>query len=305
MLRIACHFRPRAANFRWYYPSLLALWSIVASLSLPIAAPGQDESRNQSLEDELFIGLLGQRKPGPRGAAQQRVKVTTREILLSPEAARVIPRGRVRVVSVGKWTIDPIANEPESEPEAPPIRSDPVSGKGATEKPAVWAKPLIRMEEVTTSAARTETGNGIEKIPVRPGEKVVKVTAVVDDTARVEGKIQFGRNSVEIVAENPPGYLRSLKKVLNRDAFKDYTFLIEGHASADGPALHNQILSQLRANKVFEYLTRTDDLPGVNPFRLFPIGIGESEAKHSELSREEALQADRRVVVRRLEKPRG
>ena len=73
-------------------------------------------------------------------------------------------------------------------------------------------------------------------------------------------------------------------------------FVIEGHASAEGSYEDNMILSQQRA----EYIVREIVRQGVSPYRLLPVGYGESEARRPADAAEALRSQDRRVVVFRM-----
>lgn len=74
-------------------------------------------------------------------------------------------------------------------------------------------------------------------------------------------------------------------------------FVIEGHASAEGSYESNMILSQQRAELIVREIVRRG---GVSPYRLLPVGYGESEARHPEDAAERLRGQDRRVVVFRM-----
>lgn len=73
-------------------------------------------------------------------------------------------------------------------------------------------------------------------------------------------------------------------------------FVIEGHASAEGSYESNMILSQERAEHIVREIVRR----GVSPYRLLPVGYGESEARNLAESAENLRSQDRRVVVFRM-----
>ncbi len=73
-------------------------------------------------------------------------------------------------------------------------------------------------------------------------------------------------------------------------------FVIEGHASAEGSYESNMVLSQQRAEHIVREIVRK----GVSPYRLLPVGYGESEARHSADASEALRGQDRRVVVFRM-----
>jgi outer membrane protein OmpA-like peptidoglycan-associated protein len=74
-------------------------------------------------------------------------------------------------------------------------------------------------------------------------------------------------------------------------------FVIEGHASAEGSYESNMILSQQRAEHIVREIVRRG---GVSPYRLLPVGYGESEARHPADAAERLRSQDRRVVVFRM-----
>jgi outer membrane protein OmpA-like peptidoglycan-associated protein len=73
-------------------------------------------------------------------------------------------------------------------------------------------------------------------------------------------------------------------------------FVIEGHASAEGSYESNMVLSQQRAEHIVREIVRR----GVSPYRLLPVGYGESEARQAAESPEALRSQDRRVVVFRM-----
>ncbi len=73
-------------------------------------------------------------------------------------------------------------------------------------------------------------------------------------------------------------------------------FVIEGHASAEGSYESNMALSQLRAEHIVREIVRH----GVSPYRLLPVGYGESEARRTAEAAESLRSQDRRVVVFRM-----
>jgi len=73
-------------------------------------------------------------------------------------------------------------------------------------------------------------------------------------------------------------------------------FVIEGHASAEGGYDSNMALSQQRAEHIVREIVRR----GVSPYRLLPVGYGESEARHPDNAAEALRARDRRVVVFRM-----
>jgi outer membrane protein OmpA-like peptidoglycan-associated protein len=74
------------------------------------------------------------------------------------------------------------------------------------------------------------------------------------------------------------------------------TFVIEGHASAEGDYGQNLQLSQERAERISRELVRH----GVSAERLMPVGYGEAEAAAPADAPEAERRLDRRVVVFRM-----
>lgn len=74
-------------------------------------------------------------------------------------------------------------------------------------------------------------------------------------------------------------------------------FVIEGHASAEGSYEDNMVLSQQRAEHIVREIVRRG---GVSPYRLLPVGYGESEARRPADAAESLRSQDRRVVVFRM-----
>jgi outer membrane protein OmpA-like peptidoglycan-associated protein len=109
-----------------------------------------------------------------------------------------------------------------------------------------------------------------------------------DDILFQQGSTQFADPySYEIVAS-----LADAMKALPAEE----RFVIEGHASAEGSYEGNMVLSQQRAERIVREMVRR----GVSPYRLLPVGYGESEARHPADAPEPLRSQDRRVVVFRL-----
>lgn len=85
-------------------------------------------------------------------------------------------------------------------------------------------------------------------------------------------------------------------EALNVPELANETFVIEGHASAEGDYGQNLLLSQDRAERISRELVRH----GVSPERLMPVGYGETEAAHPADARESQRSLDRRVMVFRM-----
>jgi outer membrane protein OmpA-like peptidoglycan-associated protein len=79
-------------------------------------------------------------------------------------------------------------------------------------------------------------------------------------------------------------------------ALGNNTFVIEGHASAEGDYAQNLQLSQERAERISRELVNH----GVSAERLMPVGQGEAEAAARADAPEAERRLDRRVVVFRM-----
>ncbi len=88
-----------------------------------------------------------------------------------------------------------------------------------------------------------------------------------------------------------------LVEAMNHQSLFSYTFIIEGHASAEGSYASNLRLSQLRAERIAQELVRY----GVAPERLLPVGYGESEANYPAEAPEQYRRFDRRVLIFRMQ----
>jgi len=85
-------------------------------------------------------------------------------------------------------------------------------------------------------------------------------------------------------------------EAMNAPSLLNETFVIEGHASAEGDYGSNLQLSQERAERISRELVRH----GVSPERLLPVGYGEAEASYPADARESDRSLDRRVMVFRM-----
>lgn len=124
-----------------------------------------------------------------------------------------------------------------------------------------------------------------------------QVSYQVDPTSQVSTRaINFRKNSVEMADMESVQFLSSLGAALNSPTLLPHSFVIEGHASAEGSAVYNHELSQLRANAVHQFLVDQ----GVDPARLLAVGHGESQAVYSSSDPEYLRAQDRRVMIFKL-----
>lgn len=109
-------------------------------------------------------------------------------------------------------------------------------------------------------------------------------------------EIKFEKNSTALADDCSFRYLKNLATALLDSCLCSERFVIEGHASAEGSTTTNQVLSQRRANAIYDYLVRQ----GVPRNRLLAIGHGEAQARFPASSPEFLRARDRRVMVYKL-----
>lgn len=108
--------------------------------------------------------------------------------------------------------------------------------------------------------------------------------------------VRFRKGSTEIADAASFQYLQNLATALQDPSLLAHRFVVEGHASADGSDYSNLLLSQRRANAIFDYLMTQ----GVSHDRLLAVGHGESQARFRPGDPEYLLAQDRQVVVFKL-----
>lgn len=133
----------------------------------------------------------------------------------------------------------------------------------------------------------------------RPQEKPVpaEISYKVDSSSQLStDTVKFIKGSVELADQASYEYLFSLADALRSDDLKGERFVVEGHASAEGSDFANQVLSQRRANAIFDFLASR----GVQSDRLLAVGHGESQARFADSDPEFLRAQDRQVVVFKL-----
>jgi outer membrane protein OmpA-like peptidoglycan-associated protein len=108
--------------------------------------------------------------------------------------------------------------------------------------------------------------------------------------------ILFRQGSTDFADAYSYDLVIDVAEALNAPALLKETFVIEGHASAEGDYGQNLLLSQERAERISRELVRH----GVSPERLMPVGYGETEAAHPASAQENQRSLDRRVMVFRM-----
>ncbi|MDF1658318.1 MAG: OmpA family protein [Verrucomicrobiales bacterium] len=133
---------------------------------------------------------------------------------------------------------------------------------------------------------------------VKAGDEAIEVQYSVDPESKVtKDNILFRRGSAEFADEGSFQVVSQLAEALRDPSLAELNYVIEGHASAEGSAYANQVLSQQRAERIVNVLSSL----GVNVARLLPLGFGETQARFPAHSEEFMLKQDRRVLIFRLD----
>ncbi|MDF1656595.1 MAG: OmpA family protein [Verrucomicrobiales bacterium] len=119
---------------------------------------------------------------------------------------------------------------------------------------------------------------------------------VDSNTQLATSSVRFRKGSTELADSASYQYLQNLASALQDQSLMAHRFVVEGHASADGSDYANLLLSQRRANSIFDFLMSQ----GVSPERLLAVGHGESHARFRSGDPEYLLAQDRQVVVFKL-----
>lgn len=120
--------------------------------------------------------------------------------------------------------------------------------------------------------------------------------SVDPESAISRDDILFRQGSTDFADAYSYDLVIDVAEALNAPELVDQTFVIEGHASAEGDYGQNLLLSQDRAERISRELVRH----GVSPERLMPVGYGEAEAAHPADAGESQRSLDRRVMVFRM-----
>jgi len=116
------------------------------------------------------------------------------------------------------------------------------------------------------------------------------------DSAISRDDILFRQGSTDFADPYSYDLVIDVAEALNSPSLLKETFVIEGHASAEGDYGQNLLLSQERAERISRELVRH----GVSPERIMPVGYGETEAAHPATAQESQRSLDRRVMVFRM-----
>lgn len=172
-----------------------------------------------------------------------------------------------------------------------------VTSRGATPQAAFFGDAKTKVTEVKAPASNPNH-NAKGDLGVHPGEDAYLVEYHVDPTSQLKGEIFFNKGNAEIKSgSGSTRFLVDLAIALRDPELRDMKFIIEGHASAEGSAINNKVLSQKRADKIHSMLVEY----GVNPHQVFAVGFGEDEAQFGAHASEWQLATDRRVLIYKLE----
>lgn len=239
--------------------AVLAAWTVVTTLGLA-----------QESTEELVKRLAGQAAQAPAAAA----------------APGVATRGLGTSRSFGP------AGAPA--PVQTETRSLILSTRGIPK--AVQAAQEEQTIEMKQTVAGKSTGAG--DYAVNAGEQAYEVSYSVDPNSKVaRDNILFRKGSDEFFDEASYQVVVQLAEALCHPSLAAFKYVIEGHASAEGNAYSNQVLSQRRSERIVYVLANL----GVDPHRLLPIGYGETQARYPDYSQEYELRQDRRVLIFKLE----
>ena len=120
--------------------------------------------------------------------------------------------------------------------------------------------------------------------------------SVDPNSAISRNDILFRQGSADFADAYSYDLVIDVAEAMKAPSLSNQTFVIEGHASAEGDYAQNLLLSQERAERISRELVRH----GVNAERLMPVGYGEAEAAHPATAAESERSRDRRVMVFRM-----
>ncbi|TDU63159.1 outer membrane protein OmpA-like peptidoglycan-associated protein [Prosthecobacter fusiformis] len=120
--------------------------------------------------------------------------------------------------------------------------------------------------------------------------------SVDPDSAISTDAILFRQGSTDFADAYSYDLVIDMANAMKSPALSSDTFVIEGHASAEGDYAQNLQLSQERAERISRELV----YHGVSAERLMPVGYGEAEASSPADANESSRSLDRRVVVFRM-----
>lgn len=150
--------------------------------------------------------------------------------------------------------------------------------------------------KMTTTTAPASSGAGEHSVGA--GEEAVEINYQVDPSSKVtRDNILFRKGSADFADDASVEVVVGLAEALKSPELNGLKYVIEGHASSEGNAHANQMLSQKRAEQIVSVLTSL----GVESHSLLPVGFGETQARFPDHSPDALLKQDRRVLIYRLD----
>lgn len=160
------------------------------------------------------------------------------------------------------------------------------------------AERLAHKPQVTESSSGFRSRSAKKEVSREYTARGARVVTF-DDESKIESNLveiplMFERNSTELKGEQSLTNLSILAKSLKEFGDGEARFEIEGHASAEGEAQHNDELSKKRAEAIVAALRRLEVPDSVI---LKPKGYGSRFAAHAASADEPSREADRRVLI--------
>lgn len=242
-------------------------------------------------------------KPAP--VVERRSKIAPEALPqgLAANATPTLKRGRVPADGVtvhesdeptSKIAFMKKGNTP-AEGHAPPSHPHPLESKAGRIVPE--GRPVPPRPQVPGGSPLL-LGNGGGASGAYPaGPYPAEISYRVDASSQLStNTVKFVKGGIELADRASYDYLLNLAEALSSPELAGDRFVVEGHASAEGSDYANHLLSQRRANAIFEFLASR----GVDPGRLLAVGHGESQARFGDHEPEFLRAQDRQVIVFKL-----
>ena len=159
---------------------------------------------------------------------------------------------------------------------------------------------VLRQEQSTYSVRPQAPQAGLYYNDIPPSyttDNAYAVSYTVDPKSAISrDDILFRQGSADFADAYSYDLVIDVAEAMKAPELLKETFVIEGHASAEGDYAKNLLLSQERAERISRELVRH----GVSAERLMPVGYGEAEAAHPATAAERERRLDRRVMVFRM-----
>ena len=235
---------------------------------------------------------------------------------LPPKTTATLKRGRVPADGVTVYEVDERSskttylkkgNQPAEGLASPPTHSQPLpmkAGRIPAEGNPVPVPPRPRppvsggalLSGGLSGSGGSGYGSGGHASAPRPAAPT-EISYRVDASSQLStDTVKFIKGGVELADQASYDYLHTLAEALTSPDLRGERFVVEGHASAEGSDHANLVLSQRRANAIFEFLASR----GVSPDRLLAVGHGESQARFADHEPDFLRAQDRQVIVFKL-----